>query len=234
MVASAQEFNLKVHTVENVDARGQDPSGKQIISGPAASELVQTAFATREGSESQLIDTPKGEYFVVRTDRVTPARIPALSEVEAKVVEAWQTEERRKRADAKVKEALEKANGGGDLAAIAKELGLELRTTKPVTRYEADTANHLTQAAVQELFKLPVGKATSVRSAEGSVIVRPKEIQAADLAKEKDLVERFGKQLDGMIANDLIGQLVGALRAKYGVSVDEQVFMAAFQPQNQQ
>jgi peptidyl-prolyl cis-trans isomerase D len=234
MVASAQEFNLKVRTIENVDSRGQDSSGKQVVSGPAASELVQAAFATRESSESQLLETPKGEYFVVRTDRVTPARTPALSEVEAKVIEAWQTEERRKRADAKVKEALDKANGGGDLGAIAKELGLELRTTKPVTRYEADTGNYLTQAATQELFKLAVGKAQSVRSAEGSVIVRPKEIQAADLAKDKDAVERFGKQLDGMVANDLVAQLLAALRAKYGVTVNEQVFTTAFQPQTQQ
>jgi peptidyl-prolyl cis-trans isomerase D len=234
MVASAQEFNLKVRTIENVDSRGQDSSGKQVVSGPAASELVQAAFATRESSESQLLETPKGEYFVVRTDRVTPARTPALSEVEAKVVEAWQTEERRKRADAKVKEALDKANGGGDLGAIAKELGLELRTTKPVTRYDADTGNYLTQAATQELFKLAVGKAQSVRSAEGSVIVRPKEIQAADLAKDKDAVERFGKQLDGMVANDLVAQLLAALRAKYGVTVNEQVFTTAFQPQTQQ
>ncbi|MBN9087260.1 MAG: SurA N-terminal domain-containing protein [Reyranella sp.] len=234
MITSAQELNLKVHAVENVDARGQDPTGKQVVSGPAASELVQAAFATREGSESQLLDTPKGEYYVVRTDRVTPARIPALSEVEAKVVETWQAEERRKRAEAKVKEALDKVNAGGDLATIAKEVGMELRTTKPVTRYEADAGNYLTQAATQELFKLPVGKAASVRSAEGSAIVRPKEIQAADLSKEKDLVGRFGKQLDGMIGNDLIGQLLAALRAKYGVTVNEQVFMAAFQPQNQQ
>ncbi|TMJ26485.1 MAG: hypothetical protein E6G95_13595 [Alphaproteobacteria bacterium] len=234
MVASAQEFSLKVRTIENVDARGQDPSGKQVVSGPASSELVQAAFATREGSESQLLETPKGEYFVVRTDRVTPSRTPALADVEAKVVEAWQNEERRKRADAKVKEALDKANSGGDLGAIAKELGLELRTAKAVTRYEADTGNYLTQPATLELFKLPVGKASSVRSAEGSVIVRPKEIQAADLAKDKATVERFGKQLDGMIGNDLVAQLLAALRAKYGVSVDEQAFMAAFQPQNQQ
>jgi peptidyl-prolyl cis-trans isomerase D len=234
MVASAQEFNLKVHTIENVDARGQDQSGKQVVLGPASSEMVQAVFATREGSESQLLETPKGEYFVVRTDRVTPSRTPALSEVEAKVIEAWQTDERRKLADAKVKEALDKVNGGGDLAAIAKELGLEMRTTKAVTRYEADPGNYLTQAATQELFKLPVGKAASVRSAEGSAIVRPKEIQAADLAQQKEVVERFGKQLDGMIGNDLIGQLLGALRAKYGVSVNEQVFTAAFQPQNQQ
>jgi peptidyl-prolyl cis-trans isomerase D len=234
MVASAQEFNLKVHTVEGVDARGQDASGKQVVIGPAASELVQAAFSTRESSESQLLETPKGEYFVVRTDRVTPARVPALSEVEAKVVDAWQAEERRKLADQKVKEALEKANSGGDLGAIAKDLGLELRTTKPVTRYEADTGNYLTQQAVQELFKLAIGKAQSVRSAEGSVIVRPKEIQAADLAKDKDALDRFGKQLDTMIANDLVTQLLGALRGKYGVTVNEQVFAAAFSPQQQQ
>ena len=234
MVASAQEFNLKVRTVEGVDARGQDASGKQVVIGPASSELVQAAFATRESSESQLLETPKGEYFVVRTDRVTPARIPALSEVEPKVVDAWQAEERRKLADQKVKEALEKANGGGDLGAIAKELGLELRTTKPVTRYEADTGNYLTQQATQELFKLAVGKAQSVRGAEGSVIVRPKEIQPADLAKDKDALDRFGKQLDTMIANDLVTQLLGALRGKYGVTVDQQVFAAAFSPQQQQ
>jgi len=234
MVASAQEFNLKVHTFEGVDARGQDASGKQVVIGPAASELVQAAFSTRESSESQLLETPKGEYFVVRTDRITPARIPALSEVEPKVVDAWQAEERRKLADQKVKAALEKANSGGDLGAIAKELGLELRTTKAVTRYEADPGNYLTQQATQELFKLPVGKAQSVRGAEGSVIVRPKEIQAADLAKDKDALDRFGKQLDTMIANDLVTQLLGALRAKYGVSVNEQVFAAAFAPQQQQ
>ncbi len=234
MVATAQEFNLKVRTVEGVDARGQDASGKQVVIGPAASELVQTAFATRESSESQLLETPKGEYFVVRTDRVTPARTPALSEVEQKVIDAWQTEERRKLADQKVKEALEKANGGGDLAAIAKDLGLELRTTKAVTRYEADPGNYLTQQATQELFRLPLGKAQSVRSAEGSAIVRPKEIQAADLAKDKDALDRFGKQLDTMIANDLVTQLLGALRAKYGVTVNEQVFAAAFAPQQQQ
>lgn len=234
MVASAQEFNLKVHSFENVDARGQDPSGKQIVIGPAASELVQAAFATREGNESQLMDTPKGEYFVVRTDRVTPARIPALSEVEAKVTEAWQADERRKLADQKVKAALEKINNGGDLAAIAKELGLELRTTKAVTRYEADPGNYLTQAATQELFKLPLGKAQSIRSADGSVIVRPKEIQAVDLAKEKEPLERFGKQLDNMIASDLVAQLLAALRSKYGVSVDEHAFTAAFSPQQQQ
>ena len=233
MAKAAEEMGLKVKTYENVDSLGKDAAGKQIVTGPAAAELVQAAFATRESSESDLLETQKGEYFVVRTERITPARIPALNEVEAKVVEAWEREERRKLADQKVKDAVEKANNGGDLAAIAKELGVELRTTKAVTRFEADTGNYLTQQATQELFKLAVGKAVSVRSAEGSVIVRPKTIEPADLAKEKDKLDRFGQQLDTMIANDLLAQLLVALRGKYGVTINEQVFTAAFQQQPQ-
>jgi peptidyl-prolyl cis-trans isomerase D len=233
MAKAAEEMGVKVKTYENVDSLGKDAAGKQIVTGPAAAELVQAAFATRESSESDLLETQRGEYFVVRTERVTPARIPALNEVEAKVVEAWQRDERRKLADQKVKDAVEKANNGGDLAAIAKELGVELRTTKAVTRFEADTGNYLTQQATQELFKLPVGKAVSVRSAEGSVIVRPKAIEPADLAKEKDKLDRFGQQLDTMIANDLLAQLLVALRGKYGVTINEQVFAAAFQQQPQ-
>ncbi|MBV8412533.1 MAG: peptidyl-prolyl cis-trans isomerase [Alphaproteobacteria bacterium] len=233
MKQAADELGLKVRSYENVDAKGQDAAGKQIVIGPAANELVQAAFSTREGNESDLLETPHGEYFVVRTDRVTPARIPALNEVEDKVIAAWQAEERRKLAEAKVKAAVEKAQAGTDLATIAKELGLEVRTTKAVSRYEADQGNYLTQPVVLALFKLEPGKLTSVRTAEGSVIVRLKEVQPVDLAKEKDALDRFGKQLDTMVANDLLLELVGALRSKYGVAVDQEVFLAAFRPQQQ-
>jgi peptidyl-prolyl cis-trans isomerase D len=228
MSAAAQELGVKVRTVENADAQGNDPTGKPVVVGPGAAELLQTAFATREGTESQLVETPHGEYFVVRTDRVTPSRVPALSEVEPKVIAAWQAAERRRLAEEKVKAAIEKVNAGGDLGAEAKALGLELRTTKPVSRFDADTGNYLTQPAVVELFKLQPGKTTSIRTAEGTVLVRLKEVQPVDPAKEADALDRFGKQLDGMMANDLVLEFVTALRLKYGVTVNEAVFAEAF------
>ncbi len=234
MKAAAEELQVKVKSYENVDARGQDAAGKQVVLGPAAAELVQTAFATRESSESDLLETPKGEYFVVRTDRVTPARVPALSEVEGKASEAWQADERRKLSDAKAKEAVDKVNAGGDLAAIARDLGVQVETTKAVTRYDADPAAHLTQPATQEAFRLAVGKVQAVRVADGNVLVRPKEIQPADIAKAKDTLDRFGTQLDSMLANDLVAQLLAALRQKYGVTVNQAVFAQAFAPQQQQ
>ncbi|MCC8427540.1 peptidyl-prolyl cis-trans isomerase [Reyranella aquatilis] len=231
MKGAAEDLGLKVRTYENVDARGQDASGKQVVIGPASAELVQAAFATRESAESDLLETPRGEYFIVRTDRITPARAPTLAEVEDRVVAAWQNEERRKLADAKVKDALEKANAGTDFATLAKDLGLEARMAKPVTRFEADAGNYLSQPVVVELFKLAPDKTASVRTAEGSVLVRVKSIEAPDLSKDKDQLDRFGKQLDTMVANDLILQLIAALRAKYGVTVDEAAFQATFAPQ---
>jgi peptidyl-prolyl cis-trans isomerase D len=233
MKGAAEDLGIKVKTYENVDARGMDAAGKQVVIGPAAAELIQAAFATRESAESDLLETPRGEYFIVRTDRITPARIPALTEVEPKVVEAWEAEERRKLADAKVKAAVEQANAGTDFAAIAKDLGTELRTAKAVTRFEADAGNYLSQPVVQELFKLAPGKAAAVRTGEGSVIVGLKQIEAPDLAKDKEALDRFGKQLDTMMANDLILELVAALRAKYGVTVDDAALAAAFRPQQQ-
>ena len=77
-------------------------SGKDVALGSAGVAVLQAAFATRESSESELLETQNGEYFVVRTERITPARIPALTEVEARVKEAWQNDERRKLADIRV------------------------------------------------------------------------------------------------------------------------------------
>ena len=70
-----------------------------------------------------------------------------------------------------------------------------------------------------------------MRTAEGSVLVRVKQVDPPDLARDKEQLDRFGKQLDTMVANDLILQLVAALRAKYGVTVDEAAFQATFAPQ---
>ena len=108
-----------------------------------------------------------------------------------------------------------------------------MRTTKAVSRFENDQGNYLTQPVVQELFRLQPGKVQSVRTAEGNVIVRLKQVEPVDLAKEKEALDRFGKQLDTMLASDLVLQLVTALRIKYGVSVDQAVFAAAFRPQGQ-
>ena len=47
---------------------------------------------------------------------------------------------------------------------------------------------------MQALFKLEPGKTQSVRTGDGSVIVRLDKIEPIDPAKDKEAIERFGKQ----------------------------------------
>ena len=63
--------------------------------------------------------------------------------------------------------------------------------------------------------------------------MRLKQVESPDLAKEQEALGRYGQQLDTMIANDLILQLIAALRTKYGVSIDQAAFAATFQQQQQ-
>ena len=121
---------------------------------------MQAAFATRESTESELLETPAGEYFVVRTDRVTPARIPALTEVEAKVDRslagrgAAQARRRQGQGGARQGQCRRRPRRDrqGAWPGAAHHQGRS-RATRPIT------GNYLTQPAAQELFKLPVGKA---------------------------------------------------------------------------
>src|SRR5262249_58379028 len=46
MAKAAEELGVKIKTYENVDSLGRDAAGKQVVTGPAAAELVQAAFAT--------------------------------------------------------------------------------------------------------------------------------------------------------------------------------------------
>ena len=173
----------------------------------------------------------RGEYFVVHTDRITPARIPALCEVEAKVVEAWEREERqqarRPEGQGSRRQGEQRRRPRGDRqgawpGAAHHQGGDALRGRH---RQLPDAAGDA--GAVQA-----GGRQGAVGAQRGWQRDRAaKEIQPADLAKEKDTLDRFGKQLDTMIANDLVAQLLAALRGKYGVTVNEQVFTAAFQQQ---
>lgn len=231
IAAAAEDLKLKLHRVDGVDARGADAEGRQVVVGAAAAALVEAAFATRESMESAVLDTPQGEFLAVRTDRIVPARVPALSEIEARVVEAWQASERRAEVDKRVKAALDRVNGGGEFSAEARSFGLEMRTTRAVARNENDVGNYLTGGAVRELFALAPARATSVRASEGTVLVRVKEVQAADLTREAEAMQAFGRQLDSQFANDLVGQMLQSWRQRYGVTIDQAVFAAAFRPQ---
>ena len=238
MVAAAQELDLKVQTVENVDARGQDASGKQVVIGPGRRRARAGRLRHARGQRERAArDAARASISSSTPTASRRPRIPALSEVEAKVdrglagrgaPQAAPTPRSRRRST--------RPTPAATSAPIAKELGLELRTTK---------AGDALRRRHRQLPD-PAGDAAAVQAAgrqgrrrcaapKATSSCGPKEIQPADLAKEKDALDRFGKQLDGMIGQrpDRCSSWPRCAPSTACRST-RQAFAAAFQPQQQQ
>ncbi len=110
------------------------------------------------------------------------------------------------------------------LAAIAAEMGLGIKTTEPFTRSSGGAASGLPGALVRGLFEVRPGEATMARAADGYDVARLKEVRAADPFADKDGLEALRARITESLRSDLLVQLAGALRKRYPVSVNRQVF----------
>ncbi|MDE3060539.1 MAG: SurA N-terminal domain-containing protein, partial [Pseudomonadota bacterium] len=118
---AAKELGLKLHTFGPVDHEGKSPQGDKVKEVPAFDKFLDIAFRTDEKSESGLIPSKGGVYYIVRVDSVTPARIRPLQEVRSEVVSEWQKQERIQRLGAVAKDiAAAFANPGKREGAIAQ------------------------------------------------------------------------------------------------------------------
>ena len=231
---AAEQLHLKVRKVEDVDAEGRDAAGKVVVEGPWATELLAAAFRLRSGETGGVGETKAGHLYVVRTDKVTPIRTPSLDEAKARVVAAWTEIERRKVAITRAKEIADRANAVAELAALARTVRAEVKTSQAITRTQTDAGAGLSAPLVIKLFELELGKSTAVTIDDGAAVVRLREIIPADPAAQTAEVEKLGKELDTAAANDLAGQLVASLERRYGLQRDAAAFASLFRPEQQQ
>ncbi len=231
---AAEQLQLKVRKVEDVDAEGRDAAGKLVIDGPWAADMLAAAFRLRGGETSNVGETKVGHLYVVRADKVTPARTPSLDEAKERVVAAWTEVERRKVAVTRAKEIADRANAVAELAALARTVRAEVKTSQPITRLQSDAASGLVGPLVTKLFELELGKSAAVTTDDGAAVVRLREIIPADPATATAEAEKLGKELDTAAANDLASQLVAALERRYGVQRDANAFASLFRIEQQQ
>ena len=234
MKAAAEELGLKIKTYENVDARGQDAVGQAGRDRPGR----RRAGAGRVRHPRKRRERPSGDAArrifrrPHRPRHAGPHSRPQRSRSQGHrglagrgAAQARRRQGQGRRRQGRGRHRSRRARQGARPGGADHQGGHALRGRSAATTSPSRWCWRCSSCAP--------GKVQSVRTADGSVIVRLKQVEPVDLAKEKDALDRFGKQLDTMVANDLVLQLVAALRTKYGVTVDEAVFAAAFRPQQQ-
>ncbi|MBM3506290.1 MAG: hypothetical protein FJX64_00890 [Alphaproteobacteria bacterium] len=220
---AAQKLGLKADRVV-VDAQGRDRAGLPEPALPPFAQLLTTAFRTERGRESRVVDVPEGGYFVLRVDNVTaPAPIP-LAEINDRVRADWIAAERNKRTEALAQDFLDKAKNNGDFVAYAAEAGHTVQTTPPFTRtgLGLDVIGSLSPQLITQMFQGSVGTiAMAPVIAGGYAVGRLKEIFAVDPTEAQEAVNTIRDEIARAMSNDILSAYQTALRARYGIAVNQ-------------
>lgn len=218
---AAKKLNLKIVEIGPIDRNGLGP-GNVPVGLPATdrTQLLNTLFSTEAGKASGLVETDRGDFFVLRTDSVTPAELKPIEQVKDEVTQAWLTEKRAAAAKAKADDVFAKVKAAnGDLAKVAADSGLAVETIGPVARGRSENVAPQVAAAI---FGNKPSEVARASAPDAEVVVKVKEILAADAAEAEKQVTDLGQRLRGQVAQDLSQSFSQGLRQRYTVKIDQQ------------
>lgn len=204
---AGQKLNLTLQKYEAVDSSGKDRAGKDTNVIP---EIQQLAQSTEAGQTSLVSTLSDGSYAVLQVTSVAPAEAKPLTEVTEQVKQDWLKKARSDAADAKAKEIADKVKSG-DLAALGKDLGLELKVTEPFTRDAGDPGNGIDSSLAAKLFALKLGEAATGRAVDGAIVARVSGIVPAKPEDDKDQVAEMSKRIQSTMRQDLYAEFLVAL-----------------------
>ncbi len=184
--AFAKQFNLQtgetplVSVTDSVGDLGSEPA------------LQEALFSLHPGQISQPISIKSG-YVILSVDKIIPAHQGTLAEVHDRVLADYRKEKAQTLAQQKADELAKQVKGGAAFEKAAKSLGLDAKTTDPISRTSQITdlgpARQLEQA-----FDMSEGQTGAPLLVSGNWVVfqvKSKQgINQADFAKAKPDLEK--------------------------------------------
>jgi peptidyl-prolyl cis-trans isomerase D len=123
-----------------------------------------------QGGVTPVITIGANKLVVAELTEIVPPRQAQLSEVETQVRNQLLSEKASKLFSDKVKETEAELKGGADFAAVAKKLGVEVKTTKTFTLTDPNIPDLGGPAQFQEVFKKQPGETFGPVGVTGGVV----------------------------------------------------------------
>lgn len=222
----ADELHLTYISAPSVDAKGLGPDGKPAFTHLDAEKFVASAFegdALTPRDPITLSDT--GEAWVEVSD-VKPSQTKPFEDVKADVEKLWREREKHAALTKLGQELVDRIKAGTSLEDIAKERGLEVKTTAKFRR--ANPPIGLSPAAARLAFTLPkdgAGSAAGTDEKTRIVMVINEIIPVSEPSKEQ--LAALSKELGQEFQRDALQTFVLALRNRAGVQLNENNYKRA-------
>lgn len=131
------ELGLDVHNHAGLDNGGVDVDGNAAEDLPADRAFLQDVFNSEIGEDADLVDLEDGGIYLLRVDAITESRPQTLEEARDEIIDVIQAKSRADEVLVLAELAHIRVNGGEELADIAAEYELELKTPDAFTRTRA-------------------------------------------------------------------------------------------------
>ncbi len=219
----ARELGLKGTLLPHVSATGKDDEGKS-VSLPAAAELLGAAFESDIGVDNDVITTPDDGFVWFDVRDIRPASIEPLEKAREKAVKLWKENRRRELVMEKARELKKRAEAGEDIAALAKEVGAEVKTITSLKRNDAREDFPVT--AVRAVFAAPEDAWVVAPGGDGAsaLVIHATGLAVPPMDANADEVKSIRQVLAQSIAEDMTAQFIAALQKEYGVKVNRRLW----------
>lgn len=225
---AAGKLDLKAVKIKAIDGKGRSPEGKPVDDLARDGAFLKLAFATFQGEESPLTETEAGGYMILRVDAITRPKPKPIESVRQKIVTAWQTEQRAKKAKERAEAIVKRVTAGEKLSAIAAEEKLAFKVTPPFDRTGQDARLGAVRVLVAKLFAAKPGEAVIGETPGGTIVARLTEVKPAQPSADKKAVDATRDSLRQGIASDLLEQFASALRQRYTVEIKRKTIDSRF------
>ena len=206
---AADNLGLSVERIDNVNRAGGAIEGES-PNLPQSDDFLRDLFEAEVGETSLLGETPDGDFYVFRVERVTPPALRPLAEVRAEVLDLWRREEARQHALIEAEALADRLRLGGEMVEIANEEGLSHGRTEPLGRFggEPEAASPDLTA---KLFGLANEDVAVAEVAEGWVVMKLAEVEPGDPVAHTEAV----------LQNDVVAAFTRELERDLGVSINQ-------------
>ncbi len=223
ILEAAKAVGLTGRTIDAVDAQGRDPKGAP-VNLPDAADLIRSAFASDVGLDEAPLDTKDGGFVWFDITKIDPAHDLTFDEAKPEVEKQWRAEQVDKALAGKADDLVKEVKAGGNIAAVAKSAGAEVKTATDVHRAEQSS---LPESAVAAIFREPADGEGSAATPDGRVVFKITADRTPPVDFADARVKGMATELGNSTRDSLLDQYVGALRRTLGVAVHQDVLQSA-------
>jgi peptidyl-prolyl cis-trans isomerase D len=211
---------LRFFDIEATDAANKTPDEKTAFDYPDAAIVLKEIFVASVGAEYEAVELPGDSFAWYNLASVTPKKQKPFADVQDAVRAFYMDREKSRLLDELAAKLAEQLKNGGDIDKVAADAGGKAELTESIRREMSPPG--LTVPAVKRAFSLAKGDTGYAATSDGSTrtVYRVKEITPAESAS-KEQAKNLETEIRNSLENELLISYVGALRSRFGVTINQ-------------